>query len=147
MSSGERYGVEELASLAGVTRRTVRYYVQEGLLQPPLGRGRGRHYGPEHLRALIRLRTWQEQGVTLAAIRVRQESAEAPASREAAGRVADPESLPASALGRSAWTRVQILPGLELHVSSAWRLPPPGRLRELAAWCRLNLVHEEESDA
>jgi len=142
----ERYGVEELASLAGVTRRTVRYYVQEGLLQPPLGRGRGRHYGPEHLKALIRLRTLQEQGLTLAAIRVRQESGGAPAA-EAAARVAEPRPLADTALGRSAWTRVEILPGLELHVSSAWRLPPPGRLRELAAWCRLNLVHEEESDA
>lgn len=33
-----------MAELGGVSRRTVRYYVQEGLLSAPLGVGRGRHY-------------------------------------------------------------------------------------------------------
>jgi len=37
----ERYSVGELADLGGVSRRTVRYYVQEGLLPTPLGVGRG----------------------------------------------------------------------------------------------------------
>ena len=38
-----RYNIDELADLGGVSRRTVRYYVQEGLLPAPLGVGRGRH--------------------------------------------------------------------------------------------------------
>ncbi len=67
MEHEARYGVEELAGLAGVSRRTVRYYVQEGLLPPPFGLGRGRHYGPAHLEPLIRLKSLQEQGLTLAA--------------------------------------------------------------------------------
>jgi DNA-binding transcriptional MerR regulator len=37
-----RYGIDELAELGGVSRRTVRYYVQEQLLPPPLGVGAGR---------------------------------------------------------------------------------------------------------
>ena len=52
MTENERYGIAELAALGGVTRRTVRYYVQQGLLPAPLGVGRGRHYGPEHLARL-----------------------------------------------------------------------------------------------
>jgi DNA-binding transcriptional MerR regulator len=137
MAPEARYGVEELAGLAGVSRRTVRYYVQEGLLPPPFGLGRGRHYGPPHLETLVRLKTLQEQGLTLAAIRERLARTDA--------RVAD--SRPAAAPPRSAWTRLEVLPGIELNVSSAWRLPPPGRLRELAAWCRQNFPPEEETDA
>ena len=62
-------GVAELADLGGVSRRTVRFYVQEGLLQPPLGVGRGRHYGPEHLKRLLEVKALQEQGRSLSEIR------------------------------------------------------------------------------
>ena len=48
----ERYGIDEIAHLGGVSRRTVRYYVQQGLIPAPLGVGRGKHYGPEHLARL-----------------------------------------------------------------------------------------------
>ncbi|MCK4823506.1 MerR family transcriptional regulator, partial [bacterium] len=30
-------------------RRTIRYYIQEGLLEPPAGRGRGGFYYDSHL--------------------------------------------------------------------------------------------------
>src|SRR5262250_567509 len=63
-----RYGIEELAELGGVTRRTVRYYVQRGLLPTPLGTGRGPHYTPAHLQRLIHIRKLQETGVPLAEI-------------------------------------------------------------------------------
>ena len=33
------YAIGELADLGGISRRTVRYYVQEGLLPPPRGLG------------------------------------------------------------------------------------------------------------
>ncbi len=33
--------IGELAQRAGVTRRTIRYYVEIGLLQPPDGSGQG----------------------------------------------------------------------------------------------------------
>src|SRR5262245_11820018 len=62
------YGIEELAALGGVTRRTVRYYVQRGLLPTPLGTGRGPHYTPAHLERLIHIRKLQEAGVPLAEI-------------------------------------------------------------------------------
>jgi DNA-binding transcriptional MerR regulator len=37
------YAIGDLAELAGVSRRTIRYYVQEGLVPAPLGLGRGSH--------------------------------------------------------------------------------------------------------
>src|SRR6266404_5771758 len=63
------YSIVELAELGGVSRRTVRYYVQESLLPPPLGVGRGRHYGSEHLARLLAVKAMQEQGMTLEEIR------------------------------------------------------------------------------
>ena len=49
-------------------------------------------------------------------------------------------------VNRSRWTRLQLAPGLELHVSGARRLPPPGKLQELAEWCRRNFRGDEEGD-
>lgn len=129
MADEARYGIEELAALGGVTRRTVRYYVQEGLLQAPLGVGRGRHYGPEHLARLQAVKGLQERGLSLDD--VRSELERGPRRQRAAAAT----SLPEPQVARSAWTRVEVVPGVELHVSGQRRLPPPGRLRELAEWC------------
>jgi DNA-binding transcriptional MerR regulator len=48
-------GIAELAERAGVTQRTIRYYVSEGLLPPPSGRGQRRAYTREHLNQLARI--------------------------------------------------------------------------------------------
>jgi DNA-binding transcriptional MerR regulator len=53
MNDEIRYSIGELAELAGVTPRTIRYYTGEGLLPPPETRGRYALYGEEHL---LRLR-------------------------------------------------------------------------------------------
>ena len=51
--------IGEFAAAAGVSARTVRYYIVEGLLPPPAGVGMGAMYGPEHLdrlRLILRLK-------------------------------------------------------------------------------------------
>ena len=140
MTSTGRYAIGDLARLAGVSRRTVRYYVQEGLIPAPLGVGRGNHYGPEHLQQILRVKAMQEAGRTLGEIRG------APAERFAAS-VASPraEAEPIRP-ERSLWRRLTLAPGVELHVAGHVRLPPPGRLQELVAWCRVHLTHNTERD-
>ena len=59
------YNIETLAKLSGLTRRTIRYYVQRGLLKPPQGGGRGSYYTDEHLEQLKKIKKWSEQGVPL----------------------------------------------------------------------------------
>lgn len=61
--------VEELAAEAGATARTVRYYIAEGLLPGPFGRGRATIYGEEHLLRLRLIRCLVEQRVPLAEVR------------------------------------------------------------------------------
>jgi DNA-binding transcriptional MerR regulator len=129
MTTEKRYTVGELAELGGVSRRTVRYYVQEGLIPTPLGVGRGAHYGPEHLEQLLRVKSMQERGLSLEEIR--QEplaSGPAPSARQIARLVP-----------RSQWIRLELLPGVELHISGDHRVPPPGKLEELVHWCRQNI--------
>jgi DNA-binding transcriptional MerR regulator len=79
------YTIEELSDLSGFSRRTIRYYVQEGLLEPPAGRGRGGFYYDSHLERLLQIRGLQEKGMKLAAVQEflgKGEKVEAPSSRE-----------------------------------------------------------------
>lgn len=145
------YGIEDLASLGGVSRRTVRYYVQEGLLPAPLGVGRGKHYGREHLERLLAVKALQEAGRSLEQIRrTRAEGAARPDNVTVDDSFGvhpppAPASLPAWA-ARSLWRRLVLAPGVELHVANEVSLPAPMRLQELAAWCRTYLSTREGED-
>jgi len=137
-----RYAIGDLADLGDVSRRTVRYYVQEGLLPSPFGLGRGRHYGPEHLERLLKIKALQEEGRTLDEIR--QTLAGQGPRRPASIRLAVSRAV--AAPPRSLWRRLELVPGVELHIASTVDLPPPGRLQELVDWCRLHFPHNEESE-
>jgi DNA-binding transcriptional MerR regulator len=105
------YGVEELAERAGVSRRTVRYYVQRGLLPAPLGLGRGNHYTEAHLAALVRVRELQEQGVPLEEIAGRTRAAEMPGAAPRADLASQPGPTT-----QTMWTRVELGGDVELHL-------------------------------
>ena len=114
------YGIAELAELGGVTRRTVRYYVQRGLLPTPLGTGRGPHYTAAHLERLMHIRRLQETGVPLAEAAARLERMpQTPASatatlpeRSTSLRVSSTHVLPVG----GTWMRFVLVEGVELHV-------------------------------
>ncbi len=74
MSDDERYSLTELADLAGVTPRTVRYYLAQGLL-PAVGQtGPGSKYDAGHLARLRVIRRLQAEHLPLAEIRRRLET-------------------------------------------------------------------------
>jgi DNA-binding transcriptional MerR regulator len=60
--------ISELADEAGVTERTIRYYVEQGVLPPP-ERGRPAAYTDEHVRRLALVRRLKEQYLPLEEIR------------------------------------------------------------------------------
>ena len=62
--------LSELCTRASVTTRTVRYYIQQGLLVSP-GAGRGARYSQEHLDRLRLVKELQKQHLPLAEIRQR----------------------------------------------------------------------------
>src|SRR5919109_3366969 len=63
--------IGELAQRAGVTRRTIRYDVELGLLPPPEGAGKAAVYGPEHLERLQTIKELQAYRLSLEEIRER----------------------------------------------------------------------------
>ena len=140
MAEETRYAIGDLAELGGVSRRTVRYYVQEGLLPAPFGVGRGNHYGPEHLDRLLRVKALQEAGRTLDEIRLALDgSPRALTHSPAAARL---QEVP---IPRELWRRLTLAPGVELHVSGDARLPSAAHLAELASWCRRHLSGADPS--
>lgn len=140
MPEDTRFAIGDLADLGGVSRRTVRYYVQEGLLAAPFGIGRGNHYGREHLDQLLRVKALQESGHTLEEIR---RSVQTAPEKLSARR--DPPADAGAALPREAWRRFTLAPGVELHISADVRLPTSTKLADLAAWCRSNFAGRDPS--
>src|SRR6516162_10702962 len=122
------YGIAELAERGGVTRRTVRYYVQRGLLPTPLGTGRGPHYTPAHLERLIQIRQLQETGVSLAEVAARLD-----------GVLHTPVSAPEVSPERSTWIRFVLAEGVELHVRAGAASFQPSQLARLIETARLIL--------
>lgn len=52
-----------------MTARTVRYYVQAGLVDRPVGETRAARYGARHLEQLLLIRKWTAAGLSLERIR------------------------------------------------------------------------------
>lgn len=69
------YDLRDLCEAAGVTPRTVHYYIQQGLLPSAGERGPGARYGEEHLMRLLAIRRLQRAHLPLAEIRRQLEHA------------------------------------------------------------------------
>ncbi len=63
------YKVSELAQKAGVTKRTIHYYISKGLLMPPNGSGVASTYGDSHLERILLIKKLQAQYMPLNKIR------------------------------------------------------------------------------
>ncbi len=127
------YSLQELADLAGVTPRTIRYYIVSGLLPSPGRAGPGTTYADGHLNRLRLVRRLQREHLPLAEIRSRLAAlddatvaalVEAPASEPAAGSAIDyirgvleGDGTP----GQMAWN-----PAVDLGSSSSPIGPPAG---------------------
>ena len=147
--SGERtYSIGSLADATGVSRRTVRFYVQRDLLPPPEGLGRGALYTDEHLARLLQIKVWQEEGVPLDEIHGRLQCKRSPAGAVPEKRdtlaAAQPQSayeyerrgvrpwaLP-SAPGQH-WFRQPLVAGYELNVAGGRQPLSARQLARLAS--------------
>ena len=87
--------------MANVSRRTVRYYIQKGLLPPPKGQGRGSFYDSSHLSRLIEIRDLQQKGISLA---------------DMGSSTYSPPQSDVIPLPQEQWTRIVISTGIEIHL-------------------------------
>ena len=63
------FSLDELCRLTGYPKRTVRYYIQLGLVSRPVGEVRAARYSEEHLGQLHKIRELSTAGVSLGGIR------------------------------------------------------------------------------
>lgn len=140
------YSLSDLVKLTGVSPRTVRYYISQGLLPSPIGMGAGARYGDVHLDRLRAIRRLQAANQPLSEIRRRL--AMIPGDQVAmVADTAAAHSPPDSALeyidsllGGSAARR---LPPATLP-SGPSTTPPPGREPDRAQWDRITLDPDVE---
>lgn len=112
------YGFEALCALVDLPQRTVRYYIQIGLVDRPDGQGRGAKYGPRHVEQLLNIKKWQVAGLSLERIRELLHGGieTYPERRVIPGTV-------------EAWSRLFVAPGIELHVEAGTSGLTPEALR------------------
>ncbi len=65
------YMIQDLAEATGLSRRTIHFYAQQGVLPPAVGAGLGARYGEAHLLRLKLVPLLRRQGLKLDAIRER----------------------------------------------------------------------------
>lgn len=114
MNTATTYSIGELADAAGTSRRAVRFYVMRGLLEPPLGQGRGSYYTAEHLEKLQRILQWQQAGHRLDDIALLQSGQ--PVSPPSSVQAKRPPAQPR--LSASLWTHVHLAEGIELQIDT-----------------------------
>lgn len=115
------FSLDELCNLAACPKRTVRYYIQIGLLPRPEGEKRGAHYLQSHLDALLRIKQLSEAGISL--------------ERIAEVLAGEPPVLPPRprAIGSiDVRSHIYIAPGIELQVSPEQAAASPEQIRNLA---------------
>ena len=117
--------ISQLTTAAGLSRRAVRFYVQQGLLPPPEGRGRASHYRPEHLARLKNILELQQSGHSLDAIRRILDGEPVMIEPSSNRRPARPR------MSAEIWTRLRLMDGLELHFNAARFSPDPANLIQL----------------
>lgn len=112
--------LDDLCQLSALPKRTVRYYIQLGLVDKPLGEKRGAHYETAHLEQLLRIRELSEAGLSLERIRgvLRGAASGVDAYVRQAGQV-------------SVRSHVYLAPGLELVISPDEARLSPEALRQL----------------
>lgn len=112
------YGFEELCTLVELPSRTVRYYIQLGLVDRPDGLNRGARYSTQHIEQLLSVKKWQAAGLSLERIRelLHGNASETPLPRKAPGTV-------------EVWSRLQVAPGIEINIEAGAAGFSPEELR------------------
>lgn len=122
------YSIAQLQEETGATRRTIHFYVQQGILPPPVGAGPRAAYDESHRLRLLAVRRLQEVGWRLDQIRAYFQRASLPSIARVVetGRpppVDELEASPSPATGSAAsdaepCVRYRLAPGIELLVSA-----------------------------
>ena len=121
--SETKYTLDQLVGLAGLPRRTLRYYIQLGLIDRPIGETRAAYYTWQHLRQLLEVRRLTEEGFSLERVGELLKEGSSPA--RAAVHSPRPGSL-------TVQSHVHLADGVELVIDPARAHLTPEALRQFA---------------
>lgn len=125
------YSLDQLSLMSDVPKRTVRYYIQLGLLDRPVGETRAAHYTQGHLDQLLRVKALAAAGVSLDRIR----------------QVLSGEPAPVATMRQAGSIQVRshlyVAPGVEIQIDPEEAGLSPERLRAfvravMSEWEKLN---------
>lgn len=113
--------LSELCALVDMPIRTVRYYVQQGLVDRPEGETRAARYGQKHLDQLLLIKKWTASGLSLDRIRelLAGVTPEVPARSKRRGTI-------------EVVSRLHIADGVELVIEPSRAGLTPEQVRELS---------------
>ena len=120
MTDTKTFTLDELCTLSDTPKRTVRYYIQIGLVDRPIGETKAAHYLALHLDQLLKIRQLSDAGISLERIR-EVLAGEVPP-------VPPRQRRPGSIEVRN---RLFIAPGIELEISPEEAGLSPEKLRAL----------------
>lgn len=114
------FSLDELCTLTDFPKRTVRYYIQLGLVDRPIGETRSAHYLDVHLDQLLRIKKLTDAGVSLERVREVLSGEVSPVSER--------QRRPGSVDVKS---HLFISPGIELQISPVQAGMTPEQVRAL----------------
>ena len=100
------FNLEKLSVLVELPVRTIRFYIQKGMVDRPDGARKTAVYGQRHVEQLLQIKKWQSAGLSLDRIQqiLNQETAELP-----------PEPQPEAGSIRLT-SKIHLSPGVELEI-------------------------------
>ena len=131
------FTLDELCVLTDLPKRTVRYYIQIGLMERPIGETRAAHYLGRHLEQLLRIKGLSEAGVSLERIREVLSGGDAPVP----ARIRRPGSVEVR-------SHLFVAPGIELVISPEEAGLSPEQLRALtqAVMTAVQTIKEKQDE-
>ena len=114
----QTFTLDELCGLTDLTKRTVRYYVQMGLVSRPEGETRAAKYASAHLEQLLLVKKWTAAGVSLDRIRELLQGGSPPVPE----RGPSPGSI-------TVCSHLHVAPGIELVIEPTRAALTPEQLR------------------
>jgi DNA-binding transcriptional MerR regulator len=114
------FTLDDLCSLTDFSKRTVRYYMQLGLVDRPIGETRAAHYLEAHLQQLLRIKKLTDAGVSLERVRDVLTGGDEPVP----ARAKKPGSIEVK-------SHLLVAPGIELQISPDEAGLTPDQVRAL----------------
>ena len=114
------FTLDDLCTLTDLPKRTVRYYMQMGLVDRPIGETRAAHYLTAHLDQLLKVKQLSDAGISLERIAEIQNGEELPLPKKAR----KPGDIQVKSY-------VHVAPGIELQISPEEADMSPEQIRAL----------------